>query len=171
MSESEHALASSAIDAHLTSLLACRPPAAIGFCWPTRREFDCRPLVGRLLTAGWQACQPVVVAEREAMAFRAWQPSSPMSADRYGIPVPATAAVPAPDILLLPLVAFDELGYRLGYGGGYFDRTLAALPYRPLTIGVGFELGRLESLHAQAHDVRLDVIVTERQIRRFAAGT
>ena len=167
MPELEHALASAAIDAHLTSLIAPRPPRTIAFCWPVKKEFDCRPLIGRLLADGWQACQPVVVTKEAPMIFRTWQPEAAMATDCFGIPVPAGGATAVPDIILLPLVAFDEQGYRLGYGGGYFDRTLARMAARPLTIGVGFELGRLESLQPRHHDIRLDVIVTEQRLRRF----
>jgi 5-formyltetrahydrofolate cyclo-ligase len=167
ISENVHALASKAIEAHLTSLLASRPPQTIAFCWPVRKEVDCRPVIRRLLESGWRACQPVVVAKDAPMVFRAWAPDSPMTADRYGIPVPAEATIAVPDIVLLPLVAFDEQGFRLGYGGGYFDRTLAEIAVKPLTIGVGFELARIDSVRAQIHDIRLDAIVTEKQIRRY----
>lgn len=94
-----------------------------------------------------------------------------MTTDCFGIPVPADGIAAVPDVILLPLVAFDDQGYRLGYGGGYFDRTLARLAVKPVTIGVGFELGRLESLLPQAHDVRLDAIVTECRVRRYGSVT
>lgn len=167
MPPAQHASASSAIEARLKSVMAARPPQSIGFCWPVRREFDCRPLVSALVDAGWRACQPVVVKPAAPMQFRGWTPVAPMTADRHGIPVPDMPACAPPDVLLLPLVAFDEQGYRLGYGGGFFDRTLAALDHRPLAIGVGFELGRVATLQPQAHDVRLDMIVTEAGTWRF----
>jgi 5-formyltetrahydrofolate cyclo-ligase len=167
MSAREHALASAAIDTRLASVIAPQPPRTIAFCWPVRHEFDCRPLIGRLLGAGWRACQPVVVDKDAPMEFRAWLPTSAMDTDPFGIPVPATAVVAPPDLVLLPLVAFDDQGYRLGYGGGYFDRTLASLSVRPLTIGVGFECGRLASVMPQPHDIRLDIIVTERRLCRY----
>lgn len=84
-----------------------------------------------------------------------------MTTDRHGIPIPAGDGSLHPEVVLLPLVAFDADGYRIGYGGGYFDRTLAAMSPRPLAIGVGFELARVDSTGPQAHDIRLDVIVTE----------
>lgn len=165
MSTADHARASTAIDRHLATLLATLPPQVIAFCWPLRKEFDCRPLVGRLLAAGWRACQPVVVAPASPMVFRAWVQDTPMTTDRHGIPVPATDATLVPDVVLLPLVAFDDRGYRLGYGGGYFDRTLAGLSPRPLAIGVGFELARVESVGPLAHDIPLDAIVTDAGVR------
>jgi 5,10-methenyltetrahydrofolate synthetase len=163
-----HGPASQAIEAQLTDFLGSRPPETLAFCWPVRGEFDCRPLVLRLLQAGWRACQPVVLAPAAPMVFRPWTADTPMTRDRHGIPIPAVEATTVPDLVLLPLVAFDEQGYRLGYGGGYFDRTLATLAPRPQAIGVGFELARVSSVRPQDHDVPLDAVVTEAGIRRFA---
>jgi len=98
------------------------------------------------------------------MVFRPWHADIAMSQDQHGIPIPAATeprSAAHPDIVLLPLVAFDAHGYRLGYGGGYFDRTLAAVVPRPLAIGVGYELCRTESTCPQPHDVALDLMVTE----------
>lgn len=153
---------SAALHDHLTAALEDLPPATIGFCAPVRNEFDARPLVTRLLAAGWQAVMPVVEETRAPMVFHTWTPGSPMGTDRHGIPIPATPRAPKPPaLLLLPLVAFDGEGYRLGYGGGYFDRTLAACVPRPFAIGTGFELGRVASVLPQPHDRRCDAIVTE----------
>jgi 5,10-methenyltetrahydrofolate synthetase len=84
-----------------------------------------------------------------------------MALDRHGIPIPSAGEELRPNVVLLPLVAFDPQGFRLGYGGGYFDRTLAAMVPRPLAIGVGFELGRVADIRPQAHDIPLDATVTE----------
>ena len=110
---------------------------------------------------GFTALLPVVVAPRTPLAFRAWDESTPLVEDRYGIPYPPQGPYLTPEALLIPVNAFDAAGYRLGYGGGFFDRTLAALSPRPLAIGVGFELARVESIAPEAHDIRLDAIVTE----------
>ena len=164
-----HRAASAAILDHLAELLRPAPPGMLGFCWPIRAEVDCRPLAERLLQADWRMAMPTVAEANQPLVFRAWWPAAPMTEDPYGIPVPATEVVPPPGTLLLPLVAFDAAGYRLGYGGGYFDRTLAALAQRPLTIGVGFESCAIADLHPEPHDVPLDLIVTETGIRRFTA--
>jgi 5-formyltetrahydrofolate cyclo-ligase len=156
-----HARASAAIEAHLESLLAQRAPQTIAFCWPLRQEFDCRPLVGRLLDRGWRAAQPVVLAPATPMVFRPWLPATPMTEDRHGIPIPAGDVTVLPDVVLLPLVAFDAQGFRIGYGGGYFDRTLATLSPKPFSVGVGFELARIDSVRPEPHDIPLDAIVTE----------
>lgn len=166
----EHGRASARVRAHLEGLLDARPPGTLAFCWPVRAEVDCRPLAARLLARGWRIAMPVVEMLAAPMVFRSWSPEAPMTADPHGIPVPATPTCPVPDILLLPLVAFDRAGYRLGYGGGYFDRTLAACTPRPFAIGVGFDLCAVASIHPGPHDVPLDAIVTESGIHPLAAA-
>lgn len=156
-----HRVASERILARLGRLLDARPPSTIGFCRPIRAEVDCLPLVERLLAAGWHAVVPTVVAPGRPMEFRPWWPGAPLTVDPYGIPVPATPAGRVPDVLLVPLVAFDAARYRLGYGGGFFDRTLAACRSRPETIGVGFALAEVATIHPGPHDIPLDRILTE----------
>lgn len=165
-----HAELSTRLAAHLEPLLLAQAAAlttpTLAFCAPVRNEFDARPLAARLIRQGWRAAMPVVIAPATPMIFRAWTPHAPMSRDRHGIPIPTAGEELVPDIVLLPLVAFDAAGYRLGYGGGYFDRTLAALVPRPFTIGIGFELARVPSIHPQTHDAPLDAVVTEAGIMR-----
>ena len=161
-----HAALSVALERHLSALLRPLAPQTLAFCAPVRGEFDARPLASRLIGLGWHAAMPVVTPVDAPMHFHAWTPASVMGADRYGIPIPADGAVVIPDIVLLPLLAFDAQGFRLGYGGGYFDRTLAAMAPRPQAIGVGFELGRVADIRPQAHDVRLDAIVTKAGVLR-----
>lgn len=166
-----HAELSARLAAHLEPLLLAQAATlatpttsttpTLAFCAPVRNEFDARPLASRLIRQGWRAAMPVVIAPAAPMIFRAWTPHAPMSRDRHGIPIPTAGEELVPDIVLLPLVAFDAAGYRLGYGGGYFDRTLVVQVPRPLAIGVGFELARAPSIHPQAHDVPLDAVVTE----------
>lgn len=167
LDEKTRAALSARIEAHLAALLLL-PPQTLAFCAPVRGEFDARPLASRLIEQGWQAAMPVVTAVAAPMSFHAWTPSSAMSSDRYGIPIPADGAAVIPDIVLLPLLAFDAQGFRLGYGGGYFDRTLAAMVPRPQAIGVGFELGRVADIRPQPHDIRLDAVVTEAGVLRPA---
>lgn len=165
MSADARRAANVAIRHHLAELLLPMRAGNVAFCLPIRAEADCRPLVERLLAAGWRAAMPVVRTLDAPMEFRAWWPGAPMTTDPFGIPIPATALAPPPEVILLPLVAFDAAGYRLGYGGGYFDRTLAAMQPRPLSIGVGFELAAVEDIGPERHDIPLDRIVTERGIR------
>ena len=171
LDEKTHAELSLCIQAHLAALLMPLAPQVLAFCAPIRGEVDLRPLASLLIERGWQATMPVVMVEKEPMQFRHWTPSARMDMDRHGIPIPATGQSSTPAIVLLPLVAFDDQGFRLGYGGGYFDRTLAAMVPRPLSIGVGFELGRVTDIRPQAHDVPLDAVVTEAgTVRHFSAG-
>lgn len=161
LDETTHAALSARVEAHLAALLAPLPPRTLAFCAPVRGEFDARPLASLLIERGWQAAMPVVESADAPMGFRLWTPSSAMDSDRYGIPIPAQGHAVIPEIVLLPLVAFDPQGFRLGYGGGYFDRTLAELVPRPWAIGVGFELARVADIRPHAHDIRLDAVVTE----------
>ncbi len=136
----------------------------VAFCWPFRHEPDLRPLIQR-----WQqqseddfmALLPVVTAPATALSFRRWQVDTPMRRDSYGICTPDEGDFITPEALLIPVNAFDAKGFRLGYGAGYFDRTLMALPPATLSIGIGFELARVASTHPQTHDCPLDFIVTE----------
>lgn len=158
-----------ALCSHLDALLVRLAPQRLAFCWPWRREPDLRAWVQQWLRGGQGrvAALPVVEERHAAMRFRQWQPGAPMATDRYGIPYPAAGAEVRPQVLLVPLNAFDAAGFRLGYGGGYFDRTLAEL--EALAVGVGFELGRVESTLAQAHDRPMDWIVTEAGAARASA--
>jgi 5,10-methenyltetrahydrofolate synthetase len=159
LSEAAHDGLSARIVEHL--LAALPVPRVVAFCWPIKHEPDVRAVVGLWTTLGAQAALPVVVAEDAPLAFRPWTEATPLAADRYGIPTPVAGDFVLPDLILLPLNGFDGAGYRLGYGGGFFDRTLAALSPRPLAVGVGFEINRLDSIRPESHDQRLDWIVTE----------
>ena len=155
----EHDALSARIVGHLRRVLAV--PRVVAFCWPIKHEPDVRAIVEHWAGLGTRAALPVVVAENAPLAFREWRPDGVLLPDRYGIPTPTDGEWLDPDLILLPLNGFDGDGYRLGYGGGYFDRTLAALSPRPLAVGVGFEINRLDSIRPEAHDQRLDWVVTE----------
>jgi 5-formyltetrahydrofolate cyclo-ligase len=149
------------IVSHLLSCFPEPPGRIVGFCWPVRNEPDLLPLLANWREKGVVLALPVASQPATALRFRVWQPDTAMVTDDFGIPTPSEGEFVAPEVLLIPLNAFDAEGFRLGYGGGYFDRTLAEMRPRPLTIGVGFELGRAPTVWPQAHDVRLDWIVTE----------
>ena len=163
----EHEALSACIVAHALATLP--KPRVAAFCWPIKHEPDVRPLLASWRSADVRAALPVVVAESEPLRFREWTPDSRLEADRYGIPTPSAGEWLTPDLILLPLNGFDGAGYRLGYGGGYFDRTLAALSPRALAVGVGFEINRIDSIRPEAHDQRLDWIITENGAFRPAA--
>jgi 5,10-methenyltetrahydrofolate synthetase len=135
--------------------------AVVGCCWPYQGEFDARHVARHLRDRGARIVLPVVVAKGAPMEFREWWPGAPMGRGVLDLPFPEGTAVLQPQALLIPPVGFDDAGYRLGYGGGYFDRTLAALDPAPTCVGVAFELARCESTHPQPHDKPMDWIVTE----------
>ena len=142
----------------------------VAFCWPYKNEPDLRPLMQSWLAEGnpgYAALLPVVIDADRALAFRAWTPDCTIQTDRYGIPTPSSGDFLTPDALLIPVNAFDVRGYRIGYGGGYFDRTLASQQPPPLAIGVGFELARVDSIEPEEHDVPLAAIVTEAGVLRI----
>lgn len=152
-----------ALNEKLEALLTRLAPRSIGFTWPYRGEFDALPLMRRWLAVDpsrWAAL-PVVGEKGQPMSFRRWAPDSAMATDRYGIPYPAEGEPVVPELLLIPCNGFDARGYRLGYGAGHYDRTLAALDPTPLAVGVAIEDGRLDDLQPQPHDLPMDWIVTE----------
>ena len=152
---------SAAITAALLQHAPVRPGATLGFYWPMKGEFDPRPLARQLHGLGVNLALPVVVTANAPMQFRTWRPGTKMIPGIWNIPVPEQDDPVSPNVLLAPLVGFDKQRYRLGYGGGYFDRTLAASSPKPVTIGVGFDLCQIPSVFPQPHDQPMDLIVTE----------
>ena len=133
----------------------------IGCYIPFRGEPDLRPLLDTWRAAGADTALPVVTGHGLAMEFRSWWPGCPVVKGPFSLPMPDGTPLVIPQIVLMPPVGFDEQGYRLGYGGGYFDRTLAALSPTPIKIGVAFELSRMVSIQPQTYDIPMDFIVTE----------
>lgn len=168
-----------------------RPDEVIGAYWPIKGEFDPLPSLYRwqedaiskqdLLsnTALAQAEQaqlatesiaarsprkiglPVVDKVHKTLTFHAWYPGCPMESDAYGIPKPKGTEVVVPTLLFVPCLGYGPGGYRLGYGGGFYDRTLATLQPRPFTVGLGFTQGWLPDLEPEAHDVPLDALLND----------
>lgn len=154
-----------AIEARLRALLIERPGIVLGVYWPFQAEFDPRPLIDWLIAKGSSVALPAVVDKKGPLEYRAWRPGEPLVDGVWNIPVPEKRDIVIPQAVLAPLVGFDRQCYRLGYGGGYFDRTLAALSPRPRAIGIGFELSQIETIHPQLFDMPMDVIVTEAEIQ------
>ncbi len=157
------------IEAELRALLAERP-GILGVYWPFRAEFDPRPLIDWAVAGGRTVALPVVIDKKGPLEYRTWRPGEPLADGVWNIPVPEKREVVTPTMVLAPLVGFDEACYRLGYGGGYFDRTLGAMAPRALAIGIGFEAQRLETIYPQSFDVPMALIVTEAGIRKPRAG-
>jgi 5-formyltetrahydrofolate cyclo-ligase len=161
--------ADAALDAQLRAALAQFAAATLAFYWPIQAEFDARPAVTAWLGeaayqnggdgASRRAVLPVVTRRNQPLRFRAWNPATVMQAAGFGTSVPSDGEWLTPTVLVIPLVGFDEAGYRLGYGGGYYDRTLALIAPRPQTIGIGYASGRLATIYPQAHDFKLDAVL------------
>ena len=167
------------------------PHEVIGAYWPIKGEFDPLPSLYRwqedaILSADWQPNTdfdkdrnaqlatesiasrsprkiglPVVDKVLKTLTFHAWYPGCPMEEDAYGIPKPKDTEVVVPTLLFVPCVGYGPGGYRLGYGGGFYDRTLATLQPRPVTVGLGFTHGWLPDLEPEVHDVALDALLND----------
>ncbi len=163
MSTARRQAADTQLERHLRALLAQLAPASLGFCWPYRGEFDARAVVRDWLAADplrWAAL-PVVGATGTPMRFRRWRLDAEMPLDRYGIPFPGEGPDLTPALLLVPCNGFDARGYRIGYGAGHFDRTLAAMRPTPIAVGIAYELGRIDNVQPHALDLPMDWVVTE----------
>ncbi|WP_353142954.1 5-formyltetrahydrofolate cyclo-ligase [Paracoccus sp. (in: a-proteobacteria)] len=163
LSVAERQEIATAIGKALDALLVQRLPdvrgRVISGYWPIRSEPDLRPWLASLHERGAIPALPVVERRASPLVFRPWRPGAAMERGHWNIPVPATTETLVPDVVLAPLVGWDAAGYRLGYGGGYFDRTLAAR--QPLAIGVGLQSARLATIYPQPHDIALAAIITE----------
>ena len=140
----------------------------VGCYWPIRGEPDLRPWIASLGERGAVCALPVVVRLGEPLLFHRWRPGERLVPGHWNIPVPAEPVPVVPDLVIAPLVGFDAGCYRLGYGGGFFDRTLAGLRGRVQAIGVGYASARLATIFPQWHDVPMDLLVTEEGVSRRA---
>lgn len=138
-----------------------RPKATVGFYWPIQNEIDLRPVIGDHIERGGKAALPVVPGKAQPMFFHDWTQKTGMAPGFARIPEPVGTKMVPVHIMVAPLVGFDGRGYRLGYGGGFFDRTLAAMRVRPLVIGVGFEATCLADIFPHEYDIPVDIILTE----------
>ena len=139
--------------------------AVVAGFWPIQHEIDIRPLLAALHERGHPLVLPVTGRRGEALVFRTWKPGEPLLPGRFGTSHPGGVEL-TPEALLIPLLAFDGQGHRLGYGGGFYDRTLATLP-RALRIGCAFADQELDSVPIGPYDQRLHAVVTEAGLRYF----
>jgi 5,10-methenyltetrahydrofolate synthetase len=155
--------------ANLRPLLADAPPP-MSFYWPFKGEPDLRSLMRALDAGGIVVALPVAVRLGEPMTFRPWRRGAPMERGIWDIPIPATPEEVVPRTVIAPILGYDDENYRLGYGGGFFDRTLVKLGPGAQAIGVGFSPFALPTIHPQPHDVAMARIVTEAVPLDLAAG-
>ena len=168
-----HPQAGLALMQHFKSAIQAPAGAAISGFWPMGDEIDIVPLLSQLHASGHPIGLPVVVGKGQPLIFRSWHPGLALVAGgfRTEVPPPGSAEL-APEILIVPLLAFDAEGYRLGYGGGFYDRTLERLRgargKRPLAIGVAFSAQHVTRVPRDHYDQPLDWIVTEKSAQAFA---
>ncbi|TPL71552.1 5-formyltetrahydrofolate cyclo-ligase [Mesorhizobium sp. B2-3-15] len=129
--------------------------------WPFRGEPDLRNWAIRVIERGGRIALPVVIKKGWPLEFRIWGPGDPLERGIWNILVPSHGPSVQPDVVIAPVVGFDQANYRLGYGGGFFDRTLAAAPKHPLVVGVGYASSKIQTIYPQPHDIPMDVIVTD----------
>lgn len=149
--------------------LVGRADTVIGAYWPIKGEFDPLPALHRWKEDGELLDEPqlrriglpVVDKLHKTLRFHAWYPGCPMEEDAYGIPKPKDTEVIVPTLLFVPCVGYGPGGYRLGYGGGFYDRTLAKLQPKPFTVGLGFTCGYVDDLEPEPHDVPLNAILND----------
>jgi 5,10-methenyltetrahydrofolate synthetase len=150
----------------LDELFTPDPKHLVSLYWPFRGELDLRDWMRGFIARGGRVALPVVIAKAQPLVFREWRPGIQMTHGVWNIPIPAEGPEVTPGVVIAPLVGHDPGCYRLGYGGGFFDRTLAAHPGKPLVIGVGDGSGAIASIFPQAYDIPMDVIVTEVGVQR-----
>lgn len=167
MPPEERARRSAALQQKLLAWLAGRAETQLAAYWPIRGEFDPLPAVQQWLAGDVRRRAALPASSRAArtMRFLRWQPGAAMAADDYGIPIPAAGEEIAPALLLVPCVGFGPQGARLGYGGGFYDRALAARRARPFALGLGFSIGFVAAFAALPHDQRMDAILTDEGLR------
>lgn len=153
---------------HFFSGMTLDPGEVVAAYWPIRDELDVKPVLTRLMDGGQPVCLPVVLGDGLPLELRLWAEGAPLYPSGFGTLAPdELAPVVEPDIILMPLLGFDKHGTRLGYGGGYYDRTLMKLSKRPRLVGFAFARQEFDTIPRDAHDVPLDAVVTEKGVTRF----
>jgi 5-formyltetrahydrofolate cyclo-ligase len=164
---SEHA---ASIAALFFQHIAYGPGDIIAGYWRIRDETDCKPILIRLMDSGQTVVLPVVAGDDAPLDLRVWEADAPLYEAGFGTMAPSDLAPRAvPDLILVPLLGFDGKGTRLGYGGGYYDRTIAALEKKPRLVGLAYAAQEFDEIPREAHDVPLDAVVTEEGVRFFGA--
>ena len=160
--------AAKAVAEHFFSTVPLKTTDIVAGYWRIKDEMDVQPILIRLMDSFQPVCLPVVIGEDMPLELRLWEQGTPLYEAGFGTLAPSELAPQVePDVIIMPLLGFDSRGTRLGYGGGYYDRTLEKLSKKPRLIGVAFAAQELDNIPREAHDVPLDAIVTEQGARSF----
>ncbi len=166
----ERAEAAKAAARHFFDGIALQASDVVAAYWRIRDELDCQPILVKLMDSNQTVVLPVVLGPEQPLDLRVWEQGASLYESGFGTLAPSELAPKAePDIVIMPLLGFDGRGTRLGYGGGYYDRTLAAMAKKPRLIGLAFAAQELDRIPRETHDVPLDAIVTEAGVRHFGA--
>lgn len=169
--QDERAAHSQRIAGELDAIVPLGSRPIVSLYWPFRGEPDLRPWMAAACEKGARVALPVVVAKAQPLVFREWTPGARLERGVWNIPFPADGPVVIPDVVIAPLVGFDAACYRLGYGGGFFDRTLAGLEPKATAIGVGHPVGALPTIFPQPYDIPMDwIVLGDGQARRRCAA-
>lgn len=164
--------AAKAVAGHFFEAVKLEPRQIVAGYWRIKDEMDCQPILVRLMDSFQPVCLPVVLGDDQPLELRLWEQGAPLYEAGFGTLAPSELAPKVePDLILMPLLGFDRKGTRLGYGGGYYDRTLERLSKRPRLVGVAFDAQELDEIPREPHDVPLDMVVTESGARHFEPVT
>ncbi len=168
LSANDRAEAAQSVGRHFFDQIAYAPSDVIAGYWRIRDELDCQSILVRLMDGGQKVVLPVVMGADAPLDLRVWEVDQPLYEAGFGTLAPSDLAPrAAPDLVLMPLLGFDNEGTRLGYGGGYYDRTLAALSRKPMLVGLAYDAQEVPHIPREAHDIPLDAVITESGVRFF----
>lgn len=171
LSQEERALHAERVGRELDRIVPLDARPIVSLYWPFRGEPDLRPWMTAACEKGLRIALPIVVAKAQPLIFREWTPGCRLERGVWNIPYPADGEIVEPTVVIAPLVGFDVACYRLGYGGGFFDRTLAALGRKPMAIGVGHPVGALPTIFPQPYDIPMDwIVLGDGQARQHTVG-
>ena len=171
LSPGSRAEAAASVAQYFFDSIALVPGQVVAAYWRIRDELDCQPILVRLMDSNQTVVLPVVMGPDQPLQMRVWEQGASLYEAGFGTLAPSELAPRAePDMVLMPLLGFDSQGTRLGYGGGYYDRTLAQMKKSPKLIGLAFAAQELDAIPRDSHDVPLDVVITEAGLRHFGAG-
>jgi 5-formyltetrahydrofolate cyclo-ligase len=160
--------AAKAVAEHFFKSVSLRPNEIVAGYWRIKDEMDCQPILIRLMDSFQPVCLPVVLGDELPLELRLWEQGTPLYEAGFGTLAPSELSPQVePDVIIVPLLGFDKRGTRLGYGGGYYDRTLERMSKKPRLVGIAFAAQEIDDIPRDAHDVPLDVIITEQGARAF----